>query len=282
MKPDERIRYINVVIEQESRNAWDNAEEECKQLLQRGLVLSGPTIDRRRNARIAALRQILARRLSVEEEILEVEGVQAPPQWPRTLEEEIRRLMNELGEWVRDWLEVDLSALMPGRDPTPHIEQLKEDLRRDLEYYLGEIEVLKGKHALKVEASTRTDRATMAGVVININQGTVGTLNAGTIIGDIQTNLTNLKTEGHDQLAHALKRLAEAIGSAEALGDRRRDALEQVAALSAEAEKPVDRRRLGIVKAVVNALPTALGTSADLLAIWDAAWQQIEMFFGLP
>jgi hypothetical protein len=121
----------------------------------------------------------------------------------------------------------------------------------------------------------------MGNVTINIHHGIVGTLNLGTIIGDIQANLSTLKADGHDQVVEALKRLTEEIGDAQELGDGRREALEQVAVISAEAEKPSEERRLGVVKALLAALRVTLSASANLIKVWEFAWPHIKSYFSL-
>jgi len=85
-----------------------------------------------------------------------------------------------------------------------------------------------------------------------------------------------LKADGHDQVVEALTRLTEAIGNAQELGDGRREALEQVALISAEAEKPPAERRLGAVKAVLTALQAALSASASLIRVGEFPPWSIE------
>jgi hypothetical protein len=120
----------------------------------------------------------------------------------------------------------------------------------------------------------------MPELTISINNSTVGALNLGTVLGDLQTNLTILRTGGQEELADELKRLAEAIGQSEALGERRKDALEQVAAISAEAQKPAEKRSLGVIKAIAFALGTTLATVADVSTAWDAVHPLIKTYFG--
>lgn len=69
----------------------------------------------------------------------------------------------------------------------------------------------------------------MHDVIIKVTHSTVGILNLGTLIGDIQNNLTILQTNGHPELADALQRLTETIANADSLGDDRKEALEQLA-----------------------------------------------------
>jgi hypothetical protein len=97
----------------------------------------------------------------------------------------------------------------------------------------------------------------------------------------METNLTVLKNEGQDQLADTLRALSEAIGNADVLGDRRKEALEQVEAISAEAKKPAEQRRMGVVKGMAFALKSTVSTVADLTTVWDLTWPTIKAYFGL-
>jgi hypothetical protein len=286
MKFSERAQYIRGLVEQERAQARRDAERECELVINdaasRGAAQSGATIVLRLRTRVKASERVLQRRISAEEEVLSKEREAAPSEWRGTLADDIRLLLAETRQYLVGELEDDVRRILGAKDPSPFVPgEVDQEMQRLSEYYIREVELLHGRFSLDSEARAREAKVVMGNVTINIHHGTVGTLNLGTIIGDIEANLSTLKADGHDQVVEALKRLTEAIGNAQELGDGRREALEQVALISAEAEKPPAERRLGAVKAVLTALQAALSASASLIRVGEFAWPYIKNYFNL-
>jgi len=287
MNLDERNRYIDAQVEQERLQARREGEHQCELILNeaasRGVGKSGATISLRLKARIQAGERVLRRRIAAEEEVLSKEREGAPPGWRTKLEEDIRLILGQIGKELEASLRKDAGWLLG--DDRDHLalvaSHLTPEIGRLTDYYLREVEMLRGRFTLDAEARSREAKAAMGRVTVNIHHSTVGTLNLGTVIGSIQSNLSVLKAEGHDEVVEALKRLTEEIGDAEALGEKRREALEQVAAVTAEAERPPTERRLAVVKPLLEALRATLSTSANLIKVWEFAWPCIKGFFNL-
>jgi len=286
MNLSERTSYIHAQVDQERSQAGRDAEHECERVVQdaasRGDVGSPCTILRRLNARVQASERALRRRISAEEEVISKEREAAPPEWRRKLTEDIQGLLAETGQLLQGKLEEDVRRFLRTQDLSPFVTaHLAPEMDRLTTHYVREVELLHGRFTLDSEARAREAKVALGNVTINIHHGTVGTLNLGTIIGDIQANLSTLKADGHDEVVGALKNLAEEIGDAQELGNARREALEQVAVISAEAEKPAPERRLGVVRAVLTALQSTLSASANLVKVGEFAWPYIKNYFNL-
>jgi len=286
VNPRERTQYIHALVKQEQSQARRDAERQCELILtdaaSRGIAQSGSVVARCLKIRIEASERILQRRISAEKEVLSKEREAAPPEWRGTLNHDMNLLLTETRQFLADALKDDVRKCLGSDDASPIITgELDPEIQRLNEYYIREVELLHGTFTLDSEARAREAKIAMGNVTINIHHGIVGTLNLGTIIGDIQANLSTLKADGHDQVVEALKRLTEEIGDAQELGDGRREALEQVAVISAEAEKPSEERRLGVVKALLAALRVTLSASANLIKVWEFAWPHIKSYFSL-
>jgi hypothetical protein len=287
MNLDDRNRYVDALVEQERLLAGREAERQCEVILNdaasRGVALSGATVALRLKARIEAAERVLRRRITAEKEVLSKEQETAPPEWRGKLEEDIRILLDQIEQDLDAKLREDLVRLSRGASAHSAIkaENLTPEIERLTDYYLREVEVLHGGFTLDAESRAREIKAAMGRVTISIHHSTVGTLNLGTIIGNIQSSLSVLKAEGHDQIVEALKRLAEEIGDTEELGTKRREALEQVAEVTLEAEKPAAERRVGIVRPLLEDLYKTLSTSANLIKVWEFAWPHIKEYFNL-
>ncbi len=288
MNPADRTRHIEAVVEQERIQAVQNAKRERGRVIdhavQHGMLQSTSTVAALLNARIEAAERVLQKRIAVEKEILAVERESAPPDWRATLEGDVRahitQIRMDLGRALRD----DVVELY-GRDDLQIVGFVQPEIERSAArltgYYLREVHVLQGNFTLDAERHAREARVAMGNVTINIHCATVGALNLGTVIGDIQANLSVLKAGGQDRVVEALKRLAEEIGDAQELGEARRDSLEQVAAISAEAEKPPAQRKPGVVRGLLGALHATLSASANLIKVWEFAGPTIKAYFGL-
>lgn len=286
MNLDDRNRHIDALVEKERLQAKRESERQCELILndvaERGMARSGPAVVLRLRARIQAAERVLRRRITAEEEVLSNERETAPPEWRGMLAKDIQHLLAEIRRDLEGKMEADVRGIFGDRDPSQIVrEQLDPEMGRLNDEYLREVEILQGRFTLDAETRAREAKVAMGMVTIHINHSTVGALNLGTVIGNIQASLSVLKAEGHDEVVGALKRMAEEVGNAEELGDARREALEQVAVVTAEAERPPTERRLGLVKPLLEALRATLSTSANLIKVWEFAWPYIKAYFNL-
>lgn len=116
---------------------------------------------------------------------------------------------------------------------------------------------------------------------ITVSGGQIGTLNLGTIVGDINNNLTVLDQEGQKEVAEALKHIGEAILEDDRLDDDgKRDLTEHVQYLSGQALKPKGERS-SIVKSALEHLEKALAIAGSAAGAWSQFGPVLLSFFAV-
>jgi len=106
----------------------------------------------------------------------------------------------------------------------------------------------------------------MSVTTIHITGNTVANLNLGTVIGDLNGSIKHLTEIGIAQLAEALKNMTEAVGDSKEIEEpAKKEVLEHLAVVSAEAAYPSDKRKIGPLKTSLEAIkidtkaPVAVG-----------------------
>ena len=118
--------------------------------------------------------------------------------------------------------------------------------------------------------------------VINV-YGTVGTLNTGQVLGNIQSHVSAVTgSPSADAFREAVEELAKLIAQDGAFSDAsRREILESIDLVAEEASRPPEKRRLGAVRAVLSALPGAIAISGGAIEAWDRYGPAIRAYLGL-
>jgi hypothetical protein len=157
----------------------------------------------------------------------------------------------------------------------------------ECERVLGGEEARRGFHHAVAEFHSRLERAAMmrrmeerGGHHFEIT-GTVGVLNLGTILGDVETNLTVISGEEAEEVRSRLKEFVEAVLGEDELGEeRKREFLEAVSLLSEEATKDEPERRGAVVSSVMRTLGTLSATVGSLASAWAQLEPVLHGFFG--
>lgn len=122
-------------------------------------------------------------------------------------------------------------------------------------------------------------------ITINLQNSTVGVLNAGEIenVKSISVNVSTLAKSGHDDVAVALKELTEAVAdSTEISPDERAYVLENLEELSKQAAlAPEERAKSGVIKSILSGVATTLSAAGGLAEVWSTWGSAIRVFFGL-
>jgi len=118
---------------------------------------------------------------------------------------------------------------------------------------------------------------------INISNSTIGNLNLGTVMGDLNGSIQQLRQEGQVDLSDALEKLSEAIiGSAEVQDQVKKDLLEHVAFVSGEMALPGAKRKMGPVRSSIEALKSGLAVASELVSLWQGVEKALQMMGALP
>lgn len=108
-------------------------------------------------------------------------------------------------------------------------------------------------------------------MTINISQSTVATLNLGTVVGELNSSIQTLTNAGQDDLAKSIQQLTEAItASLHSEEPLRKDLLEHLALVSAEAALPAERRKMGPLRSSIGILRSSLSVATELFTLWQA------------
>jgi hypothetical protein len=113
-----------------------------------------------------------------------------------------------------------------------------------------------------------------------IKNSQIGTLNLGTILGGVETNLTVLENRDAEEVSKGLTELTQAaIDDEDLIEDARRELIESISILSEEAAKEPEERRATIVTSVMNSLALMTSTAAGLATIWTTVEPVLAAFF---
>ena len=121
-------------------------------------------------------------------------------------------------------------------------------------------------------------------IVYNFQNSQIANANFGTQLGPISASLTALtqKDAGTARFADALKALTESVINAPDLSEsQKRDVLDNLGFLGAQAQEPPEKRKSGVLRSVLGSVPNVLTTAASLATIWQTFGPQITTFFGL-
>ncbi|MBV8571783.1 MAG: hypothetical protein JO319_14285 [Acidobacteriaceae bacterium] len=92
-----------------------------------------------------------------------------------------------------------------------------------------------------------------------------GIVNIGTVLGDLNNSVQNLRSQGEPQIADAIQKLTDVIKELKEITDAdRNDLLENLALVSKEVESPSDSRRAGLLKSSLGFVTTSLGAFNEL------------------
>jgi len=100
-------------------------------------------------------------------------------------------------------------------------------------------------------------------------------------IADLVNSVTVLRQNGQASVADALKQLAERISGCEILPEIRQDILENLAFVGQQALLRPDRRKRGVVKAVLAYVRHTMQTVEPLMELWHTFGRTVENFFNL-
>ncbi len=119
-------------------------------------------------------------------------------------------------------------------------------------------------------------------VVINVSGGQIGSLNLGTIVGDIEVHLTSLKNQGGEELADTLRKLTEEVLASKKLNENEKlEATEQIEEITKQADLPDAGRKKGVMRSVISTLGSTLSVIEELKPLWERVVLLLGPYFGL-
>ncbi len=117
---------------------------------------------------------------------------------------------------------------------------------------------------------------------INLTVQNAANINLGSQVGTINAALNVIYQQGQSEVASAIKELSNAIVRTKAMQDsQKQEALRVIADIAKQAEAKPEARSIGVVKALLIALPTMIGLAADVTTLWDKYGPIIRAYFGI-
>ena len=118
-------------------------------------------------------------------------------------------------------------------------------------------------------------------VTVSGSQGVV--INLAPVQGSINTNVQALMNGGESQekVAVAIRELAAAISGSELGEAQKKEALELVDTVAAQAKEPQEKRNGGVLKATLAMLPTMISAAKGATELWEKFGPTIRAYFGL-
>ncbi len=116
-----------------------------------------------------------------------------------------------------------------------------------------------------------THRKPTSSPVINISHSTFGALNTGEVQGSIHSHVAAIAdAPTADAFRDAVESLAGVVAEVTDLADEnRQDALQYIDTLAQEAGDEPPKRRLGVIKGMLLAIPASIQLSGRALEAWD-------------
>ncbi len=119
-----------------------------------------------------------------------------------------------------------------------------------------------------------------SGIHLKISDSQIGTLNLGSIVGDVESNLTILGDEAQE-IRTGLTRLTEAVLNDEQLQEEaKRELIESISVLAEEANKQSDQRRRVVVQTLMQTIAAVASTASGVSVIWSEIEPLLRSFFG--
>jgi hypothetical protein len=150
-----------------------------------------------------------------------------------------------------------------------HREQIAEH-QREINYIADEMDMIAGLPRMGARYPER-QAVTIRGVTlhnIKIDNSIVGSLNTGTI-GKVDVAVSVALSEGHAEVANALKALTESVARSNALAaEQRNEALEILATIAEDLTSPREKRRPNMARTLSQRLREILSLSADTSQLW--------------
>lgn len=119
-------------------------------------------------------------------------------------------------------------------------------------------------------------------ITYNISSSTIGSATFSSQVGSITTSMNSVALQpGGMDFAGALKALTDAVLSATDLQEmQKKEAMDALEFIGKEAEETPEKRRLGILRPVVESIPKVLSSASAAITAWHTVGPHVLKFFG--
>jgi len=115
---------------------------------------------------------------------------------------------------------------------------------------------------------------------IKVDQSVIGSINTGEV-QRIDVAMSHIKTSGNEEFVKALKEFTEAVITETKLdAELKNQIIEQISFLTSQSALPKEKRKSGIIKAVLPAVKNMVSTMVALSSLWDKLQPLLEHIFN--
>jgi len=212
--------------------------------------------------------------LEIEEELIQKRFQDPDEDLKKVLQRQLRCFIRERAR--NDLLRAadhDLRNTKPEDRLRGHFHsQIEDDCENIRAAYFNKIEIL-------IPLSQADLKMKEEPASLNLTYNITGMANFGQVIGDISVNVQQVKQQGHEAVAEALKELTEAIVNDPDLSDEQKEgAVGQMKELTEQARLDAASRNRGVLDAILGYLPTVIKLSKKCAELWDNYEPLIRQF----
>jgi len=114
---------------------------------------------------------------------------------------------------------------------------------------------------------------------IKVDQSVIGSINMGEV-QRIDVAMSHIKTSGNEELVKALKEFTEAVIAETKLdAELKNQIIEQISFLTSQSALPKEKRKSGIIKAVLSGVKNMVSTMVVLSSLWNNLQPFLEHIF---
>jgi len=114
---------------------------------------------------------------------------------------------------------------------------------------------------------------------IKVDQSVIGSINMGEV-QRIDVAMSHIKTSGNEELVKALKEFTEAVIAETKLdAELKNQIIEQISFLTSQSALPKEKRKSGIIKAVLSGVKNMVSTMVALSSLWNNLQPFLEHIF---
>jgi hypothetical protein len=115
---------------------------------------------------------------------------------------------------------------------------------------------------------------------VSITGSTVGVFAMQSTLTNVETAIGNLNSQGQSEIAHRLADLKDEIGRSTLLDPDKKELLEQIEIIAAEAGKSASERKPSIIKSAISYIGTLAAGAASVKKLWETCGPFLRQHFG--
>jgi len=163
------------------------------------------------------------------------------------------------------------------------IELQDRRLKEELNYLTDSIEATVGLYGILPRYPIPKPIVRQGPVTLNnitVDRSTIGSINTGEIV-NLDVAITSISKSGNENLVKALKEFTQAVIEEKKLNDIiKNQIIEQLSFLANQVNTPKERRKKGIIKAVLSEIRNNISTVAGLVVLWEKLYPLFKGILG--